>query len=178
MVEAEERRAPRRGDSRTPARRASPGSRTPSSWSSLRRQSAASARAAGFQFELQSVAGGSLQDLDTVARQIIDEARRRPELVGIYTGFRPGVPQLDAQVDRAKAQALGVPISDVFASLQIFLGSLYVNDFNAFGRVYRVQLQAEPSFRATPADIARLYVRRSQARTGPCRTETRPRWCR
>ena len=77
----------------------------------------------------------------------------------MYTGFRPGVPQLDAQVDRAKARALGVPIADVFAPLQIFLGSLYVNDFNAFGRVYRVQLQAEPSFRATPADIARLYVR-------------------
>src|SRR6185436_16850870 len=120
----------------------------------------------GFQFELQSVAGGSLQDIDTVARQIIDEARRRPELVGMYTGFRPGVPQLDAQVDRAKAQALGVSISDVFASLQIFLGSLYVNDFNAFGRVYRVQLQAEPIFRATPADIARLYVRREPGQNG------------
>jgi HAE1 family hydrophobic/amphiphilic exporter-1/multidrug efflux pump len=120
----------------------------------------------GFQFELQSVAGGLLSDLDTVARQIIDEARRRPELAGMYTGFRPGVPQLDAQVDRAKARALGVPISDVFSSLQIFLGSLYVNDFNAFGRVYRVQLQAEPSFRATPADIARLYVRSQPGQNG------------
>jgi hydrophobe/amphiphile efflux-1 (HAE1) family protein len=120
----------------------------------------------GFQFELQSVAGGSLHDIDTVARQIIDEARRRPELAGMYTGFRPGVPQLDAQVDRAKARALGVPISDVFASLQIFLGSLYVNDFNAFGRVYRVQLQAEPAFRATPADIARLYVRTQPGESG------------
>jgi multidrug efflux pump subunit AcrB len=69
------------------------------------------------------------------------------------------VPQLDAQVDRTKAKALGVPLSDVFSSLQIFLGSLYVNDFNAFGRVYRVQLQAEPSFRASPSDVARLYVR-------------------
>ncbi len=113
----------------------------------------------GFQFELQSVAGGSLQDLDAVARQVIDAARQRPELAGMFTGFRPGVPQLDAQVDRTKARALGVPISDVFASLQIFLGSLYVNDFNAFGRVYRVQLQAEPGYRATPSDIARLYVR-------------------
>jgi len=120
----------------------------------------------GFQFELQSVAGGSLQDMDAVARQIIDAARQRPELGGMYTGFRPGVPQLDAQVDRAKARALGVPISDVFASLQIFLGSLYVNDFNAFGRVYRVQLQAEPTFRATPADIARLYVRSGPGQNG------------
>jgi hydrophobe/amphiphile efflux-1 (HAE1) family protein len=119
----------------------------------------------GFQFELQSVAGGSLQELDVTARKIMDAARRRPELAATFTGFRPGVPQLDAQVDRAKAKALGVPLADVFSSLQIFLGSLYVNDFNAFGRVYRVQLQAEPSFRASPGDVARLYVR-SQPRAG------------
>ena len=113
----------------------------------------------GFQFELQSVAGGSLTDLDTSARQIMEAARQRPELSTTFTAFRPGVPQLDAQVDRTKAKALGVPLSDVFESLQIFLGSLYVNDFNAFGRVYRVQLQAEPGFRAKPSDVARLYVR-------------------
>ena len=113
----------------------------------------------GFQFEVQSVAGGSLNDLDAATRQIMDGARQRPELAATFTGFRPGVPQLDAQVDRGKAKALGVPLSDVFESLQIFLGSLYVNDFNAFGRVYRVQLQAEPSFRAVPSDVARLYVR-------------------
>jgi hydrophobe/amphiphile efflux-1 (HAE1) family protein len=113
----------------------------------------------GFQFELQSVAGASLDEMDAVARQIMEAARQRPELTAAFTAFRPGVPQLDAQVDRTKAQALGVPIADVFASLQIFLGSLYVNDFNAFGRVYRVQLQAEPSYRAVPSDVARLYVR-------------------
>jgi hydrophobe/amphiphile efflux-1 (HAE1) family protein len=113
----------------------------------------------GFQFELQSVAGGSLQDLDAAARQVLQEARGRPELASTFTAFRPGVPQLDAEVDRAKAKALGVPLSDVFESLQIFLGSLYVNDFNAFGRVYRVQLQAEPTFRASPRDVERLYVR-------------------
>jgi hydrophobe/amphiphile efflux-1 (HAE1) family protein len=120
----------------------------------------------GFQFELQSVAGGSLQELDVTARKIMDAARQRPELAATFTGFRPGVPQLDAQVDRAKAKALGVPLSDVFSSLQIFLGSLYVNDFNAFGRVYRVQLQAEPSFRASPNDVARLYVRSQPGANG------------
>jgi len=113
----------------------------------------------GFQFELQSVAGGSLEDLDATARQIMDAARQRQELAATFTGFRSGVPQLDAQVDRTKAKAIGVPLSDVFSSLQTFLGSLYVNDFNAFGRVYRVQLQAEPSFRTSPSDVARLYVR-------------------
>ena len=86
-------------------------------------------------------------------------ARRRPEIASVFTGFRPGVPQLEAEVDRAKSKALGVPLSDVFETLQIFLGSLYVNDFNAFGRVWRVQLQAEPSYRAEPADIQRLHVR-------------------
>ncbi len=120
----------------------------------------------GFQFELQSVAGGSLQDLDVAARQIMDAARQRPELAATFTGFRPGVPQLDAQVDRAKAKALGIPLSDVFSTLQIFLGSLYVNDFNAFGRVYRVQLQAEPGFRAAPSDVARLYVRSLAGQNG------------
>jgi hydrophobe/amphiphile efflux-1 (HAE1) family protein len=113
----------------------------------------------GFQFQVQSVAGGSLQALDVATRQIIDAARERPEIASTFTGFRPGVPQLDAQVDRAKAKALGVPLSDVFASLQIFLGSLYVNDFNTFGRVYRVQLQAEPRYRSVPSDVTRLYVR-------------------
>jgi hydrophobe/amphiphile efflux-1 (HAE1) family protein len=116
----------------------------------------------GFQFELQSVAGASLEEMGAVAQQIMEAASQRPELASTFTAFRAGVPQLDAQVDRNKAQALGVPISDVFMSLQIFLGSLYVNDFNAFGRVYRVQLQAEPSFRAVPGDVSRLYVR-SQA---------------
>src|SRR5437867_3866259 len=121
----------------------------------------------GFQFELQSVAGGSLQDIDATSRKIMDAARERPELAATFTGFRSGVPQLDAQVDRTKAKALAVPLSDVFSSLQIFLGSLYVNDFNAFGRVYRVQLQAEPSFRAFPSDVARLYVRSQPGPNGP-----------
>jgi hypothetical protein len=119
----------------------------------------------GFQFELQSVAGASLADLDVAARQIMEAARARPELATTFTGFRPGVPQLDAQVDRPKAKALGVPLSDLFATLQIFLGSLYVNDFNAFGRVYRVQLQAESGYRATPEDIGKLYVRSRPADT-------------
>ena len=120
----------------------------------------------GFQFEVQSVGGGSLQDLAAAAQQIIEGARERPEIASTFTGFRPGVPQLDAQVDRAKAKALGVPLSDVFASLQIFLGSLYVNDFNTFGRVYRVQLQAEARYRAVPSDVTRLYVRGQPGQNG------------
>jgi HAE1 family hydrophobic/amphiphilic exporter-1/multidrug efflux pump len=120
----------------------------------------------GFQFQLQSVAGGALGDLDGTAQQLMGQARQRAEIATVFTAFRPGVPQLEARVDREKVKALGVPLSDVFSSLQIFLGSLYVNDFNAFGRVYRVQLQAEPGFRATPDDIARLYVRSQPGANG------------
>jgi multidrug efflux pump subunit AcrB len=108
----------------------------------------------------------SLERTDAAAQQVIAAARQRPEIASTFTAFRPGVPQLDAQVDRTKAEALGIPLSDVFSSLQIFLGSLYVNDFNAFGRVYRVQLQAEPSHRATPSDIGRLYVRSQNGTNG------------
>ncbi len=120
----------------------------------------------GFQLELQNVGGGSLDELAAAAGRLMDAARQRPELAATFTAFRPGVPQLEARVDRTKAKTLGVPISDVFESLQIFLGSLYVNDFNAFGRVWRVQLQAEPGYRATPADVARLYVRGQPAPNG------------
>jgi HAE1 family hydrophobic/amphiphilic exporter-1/multidrug efflux pump len=125
------------------------------------------ASSGGFQFEVQSVAGGSLADLDAAVRRLVDAARQQPELASAFSAFRPGVPQLLADVDRAKAKALGVPISDLFATLQIFLGSLYVNDFNAFGRVYRVQLQAEPAFRASPTDVSRLYVRSQPANGRP-----------
>ncbi len=129
----------------------------------------------GFQLELQAVGSGALEDLGAAARQLVEAAGQRRELTGLFTAFRPGVPQLDAEVDRAKAKALGVPLSDVFASLQIFLGSLYVNDFNAFGRVWRVQLQAEPGFRATPSDVGRLYVRGQPGQMVPLGTLVRVR---
>ncbi len=120
----------------------------------------------GFQFEVQNLGGGSLDELDAATQRIIGGARQRPELSTTFTAFRPGVPQLDALVDRARVKTLGIPLSDVFSTLQIFLGSLYVNDFNAFGRVYRVQLQAEPEFRDSPADVGRLYVRSRPGDTG------------
>ena len=148
-----------------PARapRRHPGGRR--SWSSRRRRSGASAPAAGSSSSCRAWPAARCRSSTSTARKIMDAARQRPELAATFTGFRPGVPQLDAQVDRAKAKALGVPLSDVFSSLQIFLGSLYVNDFNAFGRVYRVQLQAEPSFRASPER------RRAALRAEPARGE-------
>ena len=113
----------------------------------------------GFQFELQDRAGGRVEDLARVAYEFMDEARRQPAVAGLFTDFSVDVPQLFYKLDRDKVQTLGIPPSDVFEALQTYLGGLYVNDFNKFGRTYRVMLQAEPRFRRSPDDIERFYVR-------------------
>lgn len=99
------------------------------------------------------------QHLAEVVNSFIDALRKEPRLAGINTFFRPTVPQLLIEVDEAKALSLGVPIADVYATLQSTMGTLYVNDFNRSGRTYRVQLQAEPAYRMKPEDIGRVYVR-------------------
>ena len=86
-------------------------------------------------------------------------ARGRPELAGLFTSYQVNVPQVDADVDREKAKSQGVALQDVFDTMQIYLGSLYVNDFNRFGRTYQVNVQAEPRFRLHAEDIARLKTR-------------------
>ena len=75
------------------------------------------------------------------------------------TTFRANVPQLYLDVDRASAKSRGVNLTDLFGTLQTFLSTLYINDFNLYGRTYRVQAEAQPQFRQTPADSTRLYVR-------------------
>ena len=90
---------------------------------------------------------------------MIFAANQRPEIGRIYTTFRANVPQLFVDLDREKAKALDVDVSDVFLTLQAYLGSFYVNAFNRFGRVYRVVIQAEGAYRERPEDIGRLYVR-------------------
>jgi multidrug efflux pump len=91
-------------------------------------------------------------------------------LTGLYSSFEVNVPQLFADLDRAKAQQLGVSVSDVFDTLQVYLGSLYVNDFNAFGRTYSVRLQADARFRAHADDIGQLKVRSSSGQMIPLST--------
>src|SRR3989442_13532021 len=86
-------------------------------------------------------------------------ARQRPELVNVSSPFRVSVPQLAIKVDRDKIQTLGIPPIDVYDALQTYLGGLYVNDFNQFGRTWRGLLQAEPDFRRAPEDIPPFYVR-------------------
>lgn len=97
--------------------------------------------------------------LSEVVNNFMDALRKEPRLAGVNTFFRPTVPQLLIEVDEAKALSLGVPISDIYATLQSTMGTLYVNDFNRMGRTYRVQLQAEPAFRMKPEDLGRVYVR-------------------
>ncbi|MCB5187641.1 multidrug efflux RND transporter permease subunit [Methylobacillus caricis] len=97
--------------------------------------------------------------LSEVVNNFMDALRKESRLAGINTFFRPTVPQLLIEVDEAKALSLGVPISDIYATLQSTMGTLYVNDFNRTGRTYRVQLQAEPAYRMKPEDLGRVYVR-------------------
>ncbi len=107
--------------------------------------------------------------LDAAMKQVVAKARQTPELAGIFTSYEINVPQLYAELDRTKAQQLGVDVQDVFETMQIYLGSLYVNDFNKFGRTYQVIAQADRQFRATPDDILRLKTRNAEGRHGAAR---------
>ncbi|MET0499385.1 MAG: multidrug efflux RND transporter permease subunit [Steroidobacteraceae bacterium] len=113
----------------------------------------------GFEAYIQSRGRGDIKELETVAQKFVAAASQRPELAGVATTFSASVPQIRIDLDREKAMSLGVSVSDVFETLQSTFGALYVNDFNRSGRVFQVQLQSEPKFRAFPEDIRNVYVR-------------------
>jgi HAE1 family hydrophobic/amphiphilic exporter-1 len=116
--------------------------------------------AGGFNFLLQDRSGTlSVEDLGRQTQAFLTEARNRPELANLFTSFNPTTPQISVTLDREKARELGIPINDVFQGLSAFMGGAYVNDFNRFGRLYRVYVQAEPQFRSRPDNIGQLYVR-------------------
>jgi HAE1 family hydrophobic/amphiphilic exporter-1 len=112
----------------------------------------------GFDFMIEDREGKGVEALSSVTDQFLEEARKRPELAGIFTTFSAKVPQLRFDIDRVKARRLGVPVSDVFSVLQTNLGAYYINDFNLFGKTWKVMVQAESIDRHRPEDIARLYV--------------------
>jgi multidrug efflux pump len=114
---------------------------------------------AGVEMEVQQTAGGTAQDLSQAVGSLVYAANQRPELSQSYTTFRANVPQLFVDLDREKAKTLEVSISEVFQTMQAHLGSYYVNDFNLFGRVYRVMVQADGDYRDKIEDIGALYVR-------------------
>jgi hydrophobic/amphiphilic exporter-1 (mainly G- bacteria), HAE1 family len=126
--------------------------------------------AGGFSFWVQDRTGGSVDFLYENLQKFLEAARKRPELQNINAPFRASVPQVYADVDRDKALKLGVPITDVYQSLQAFLGGLFVNQFNRFGRQWRVFMQAEPESRAQAEDIGRFYVRNNDGNMVPLST--------
>lgn len=113
----------------------------------------------GFQYMLEDRLGDDVHALAQTADLVVEAGRRHPELGTILSTFRPDVPQFKVDVDLAKVQTLGVPVSDVYNALQTFLGGLYANDFNSFGHTWQVLVQAEPEFRTGPSDVNRFYVR-------------------
>jgi HAE1 family hydrophobic/amphiphilic exporter-1 len=124
----------------------------------------------GFQMELQDVGGTGLELLQQVAYDLVEQGRQNPVLTQMNTTFRAGVPQLFLEVDREKAKRLDVPLSVVFDTLQANLGSAYVNDFNLFGRVWKVMIQADEPYRVERADITRLEVRSNSGKMIPLST--------
>jgi HAE1 family hydrophobic/amphiphilic exporter-1 len=113
----------------------------------------------GFNMYIQDRSGRGLQTLTEATYALMMEANRTPGLQAVFTTFSINTPQIFVDVDRVRAQILDVPISSIFETLRIYLGSAYVNDFNAFGRTYRVTAQADAPFRLAKEDIAQLRVR-------------------
>ncbi|KYO50773.1 efflux RND transporter permease subunit [Tistrella mobilis] len=113
----------------------------------------------GFEAYVQDRTGGTVADLQAAVQSLIQAASQRPELTGLSTTFSAAVPQYDVAVDREKAKALGVPIVDVYTTMQATFGSLYVNDFTLFGRTFQVNVQSEGDFRRTPDDMRYVFVR-------------------
>jgi len=124
----------------------------------------------GFEFILQDRAGGSLPRFTQTLQDLLARASKRPELKYAASFFDPRVPQVEYAIDRDRVKSVGVNLADVFFALQTFLGGYYVNDFNLYGRTFRVQAQAEPSARARPEDIGRLHVRTAEGAMVPLST--------
>jgi HAE1 family hydrophobic/amphiphilic exporter-1 len=121
---------------------------------------------AGFNFLIQDRSGSlSVQQLGEMSRKFLDAARQRPELGNLFTSFDPRYPQVKVELDREKARKLGVPIDDVFQALSAAMGGSYVNDFNRFGRLFRVYVQADADYRRKPKDIGDIYVRSERSKS-------------
>ena len=121
---------------------------------------------AGFNFLLQDRSGSlSIEELGARTRDFLAAARQRPELSSLFTAFDPTYPQVKVDLDREKARTLGVPVNDVFQAMSAAMGGTYVNDFNRFGRLYRVYVQADADYRRKPSDIGDVYVRSKTTNT-------------
>ncbi len=126
--------------------------------------------AGGFQFQLEDRGGIGLQELNSMLAEILQDGNAQSGLTGLNSTFRVDVPQLFAEVDRTKAKTLEISLDEVFGTLQAYLGSAYVNDFNRFGRTWQVKVQADNRFRIKPEDIRSLEVRNARGEMVPLGT--------
>ena len=131
---------------------------------------------AGFQMWIEQKGGGTYGQLAEVVEKIIAEAHKRPELAGVNTTIRANGQQMLAEVDRDKAEVLGVEVQDVYSTLQTMFGSLYVSQFPKDSRLYQVVLQAEPKYRMTPEDMGRFYVKNRKGEMVPLSAVVRARY--
>lgn len=127
-------------------------------------------RTGGFEYQLQDASGGDIQEFAAALRGLILAANQAPQLTRVFSTFQADVPQLYIDIDRQKAKILGIPLSDIFNTLQSQLGAYYVNDFNKFGRAYQVRIQSEQEYRDTPSDIFKFYVRNNIGKIIPLQT--------
>ena len=128
----------------------------------------------GFSFKLQDRRAGTPLELAQVADAFVAAAAKRPEIGSIRSAFNPRTPGYRIEIDREKAKSLGVPLDTIFGTLQAYLGGLPVNDFNRFGRTYRVVIQAEPQFRSAIEDIGLFFVRNAAGDMVPLSTLVKP----
>jgi HAE1 family hydrophobic/amphiphilic exporter-1 len=126
----------------------------------------------GFEFQIEDLTGRGSAALNEALQAVLAEARKQPELNagGLFSPFSNSTPQFKYDLDRNKAKLLGLNLPDIFNTLQIYLGSLYVNDFNLFGRTFRVTMQAEKDARSSATDISKLYVRNTAGGMVPLST--------
>jgi len=116
----------------------------------------------GFRLQVEDRGDQGFEELYKQTQNLITASQKEPALAGLFSSYQVSVPQIDADVDREKAKAEGIDLSDVYQTMQAYLGSLYVNDFNRFGRTYQVNVSAEPSFRHEPQDITQLKTRNAR----------------
>src|SRR5262249_48838754 len=123
--------------------------------------------AGGFKLMVESTGEVNLVNLQKQADNLAAKGNQQPGMVGLFNGFRAQTPQLYVDIDRAKAKSMKVELTDIFDTLQVFMGGYYVNDFNRFGRTWQVNVQAEPRFRVSAESVKNLKVRNAEGQMVP-----------
>ncbi len=132
--------------------------------------------AGGFKIIIEDRGDNGLPALQQVGEKIVDDAGRIPALAGFFSSFRADTPWIRLDIDRTQAKVQGVSIAEILSALQVYLGSLYVNDFNRNGRTWQVNVQADAAYRKQVEDLRQLKVRNDSAGMVPLATVARPRW--